>query len=61
MSSHIEAGAASNNGQKLRKGVSIAQLSTVNNVSFENTDMLISRYMDVHNNKITELLGYDEK
>ena len=23
--------------------------------------MLISRYMDVHNNKITELLGYDEK
>lgn len=46
---------------KLRKGVSIAQLSTLNNVSYMNTDAMISRYMEVHNNKITELLGYDEK
>lgn len=23
--------------------------------------MMISKFMDVHNNKITELLGYDEK
>lgn len=26
-----------------------------------NTDAMISRFMDVHNNKITELLGYEEK
>ena len=26
-----------------------------------NTDLMISKFMDVHNNKITELLGYDEK
>ena len=36
-------------------------MSTVNNKSDLNTDMMISRYMDVHNNKITQLLGYEEK
>ena len=36
-------------------------MSTLNNKSDLNTDMMISRYMDVHNNKITQLLGYDEK
>ena len=36
-------------------------MSTHNNWSVDNTDMMISKYMDVHNNKITQLLGYDEK
>ena len=36
-------------------------MSKINNWSVDNTDMMISKYMDVHNNKITQLLGYDEK
>ena len=29
--------------------------------SVVDTDLLISKYMDVHNKKINQLLGYDEK
>lgn len=46
---------------RIRKGVSVAQLSTMNNQSYYDTDMMISRYMDVHNQKVTRLLGLDEK
>ena len=49
---------------KLKRGVSVAQVSVLNqggSIMDNNTDLMISKFMDVHNNKITELLGYDEK
>ena len=53
-----------NTSLKLRKGVSVAKVSTINNQNksymTKDTDV-ISRHMDYHNRKITELLGYDEK
>ena len=45
----------------MNKQISTNQISVGKNFSDNNTDAMISKYMDVHNNKITELLGYQEK